>query len=364
MQAISTNNMLLKAAQTEKQANIAFFKTGLNPSNPELSYGYMPSAVDDDVKTNWQISQELQFPTLYLRKKQLSKLQVNREDLLLAAARQDILLQTQLTYIQLTYLDKAIQLAKKRFSDIEKLHQSLKRTMELGDASTLEVRRVNAEMISLKNALLAEETSYQKALQKLKVLNGGISITPTQFNYPTVSIENQESIWNELLKLDPVISGIKVGVEIAKGREKVTKNERLPSINLGYGAEKTDVEHFRGPQVGISIPLWENSNRSKQARLNAQLMQEKVENMLLEANCRLMQEYLDYGMATKALSNLQSEIDLEDNYSLLNKSLNLGQISVLDYLRELEWMYDTEDAIIQAEKVLIEKSVQLTRFRL
>ncbi|KAA6308963.1 hypothetical protein EZS27_039465 [termite gut metagenome] len=40
----------------------------------------------------------------------------------------------------------------------------------------------------------------------------------------------------------------------------------LPSFLAGYMSEKVVGEHFQDITLGISIPLWENKNRVKQAK--------------------------------------------------------------------------------------------------
>lgn len=40
----------------------------------------------------------------------------------------------------------------------------------------------------------------------------------------------------------------------------------LPKFSAGYSLERTLGQKYQGISVGISIPLWENKNRVKQAK--------------------------------------------------------------------------------------------------
>ena len=51
---------------------------------------------------------------------------------------------------------------------------------------------------------------------------------------------------------------------------KLSKSESLPKISAGYMSESVLSESFRGVTMGISLPLWENRNRTSAAILHSQ----------------------------------------------------------------------------------------------
>ena len=47
---------------------------------------------------------------------------------------------------------------------------------------------------------------------------------------------------------------------------KVSKNQWLPHLNVGYASVKTREEHYQGVKIGISVPFW-NARKPKNISL-------------------------------------------------------------------------------------------------
>ncbi|MGL5317725.1 MAG: TolC family protein, partial [Bacteroidales bacterium] len=121
----------------------------------------------------------------------------------------------------------------------------------------------------------------------------------------------------------------------------------LPKITLGYTMEHLADELFQGAIFGVSVPLWENRNQVKQAKARkfasdfrksdvslsqhsyfADLYQQLTQ---LQKNCQLYKE------------TLSSMIDEE----LLLKAYEKGELSLLEYLMELSYYYDTKTKALE-----------------
>ncbi|MBE0673280.1 MAG: hypothetical protein IH591_01340 [Bacteroidales bacterium] len=58
----------------------------------------------------------------------------------------------------------------------------------------------------------------------------------------------------------------RIGLEASGQKVKLEKMSRLPVLEAGYKAETILDQKLLGLHGGITVPLWENRNRIKQAR--------------------------------------------------------------------------------------------------
>lgn len=131
---------------------------------------------------------------------------------------------------------------------------------------------------------------------------------------------------------------------------KLGKLSGLPQISAGYMSELVPESNFRGITLGLSVPLWSNRNRVKQAKaavVAAELQQKDATVQFYE---RLRNQYdrtlglqRTAGEYRKALAEL-------DNTQLLRRALDAGEISLLDYIVELGLYYTTVDEALAAER--------------
>jgi outer membrane protein TolC len=102
--------------------------------------------------------------------------------------------------------------------------------------------------------------------------------------------------------------------------------------------------------VGLSIPLWSNRNRVKQAKT----AQKAAELRALDAKQQFYgQLYVQYqrALGLKELSqSLNKSLDTVNNSKLLRKALDEGQISVHNYLTDVAIYYDAIDQALAAER--------------
>jgi outer membrane protein TolC len=103
----------------------------------------------------------------------------------------------------------------------------------------------------------------------------------------------------------------------------------LPSFSVGYMSEKVVGEHYQGVTVGVSIPLWNNRNRVKQAKaaISAAEMKEQDVSQSLYASLKAQ-----YG-------RVRSLSELADRYN--------GIIASSDQLR---LFYNTVDEALAAQR--------------
>ena len=189
--------------------------------------------------------------------------------------------------------------------------------------------------------------------------NGGI---PFEFNY-TVYNENISEILDTLIfnKLNylPHFLAIQEEVNIAGQEIKLSKSQWLPDFNIGYESESVLNDKFSGIKTGISIPLWQNSKLIKKSKLDFETHQFLLEDKRNQIITETTNKFHLVNTLEKNLSDLQKLIQESENESLLNKSLQLGEISIIEYFIELSYYYEVKDTFLELEKEYFQALAEL-----
>lgn len=351
LQLVEQNNQALKAAGNYNEARKLELQIGLTPDDPEVSYSFQPgnrSELGD--KELFSIAQKLDFPIVYKNRKEVAKEEMSVSDLQYEALRKSILLDAQLTYYDLVYHKKREQYLKKRVANTQKLYKSFNRKMEKGESTILEVNKARLQMTELENQCQMAQAQAEVSQQKLQWLAGNTPINLTTFEYTPEPLIPADSLWTEFQENDSELKIKEARVAVAGKKVKLRKSEGLPIIELGYDSESVQGTTYGGPKVGLSLPLWANKNKVKQARAN-QLWQENFrESERKESYFQLMAQYEQMETLKIAVANYDQHLSDMNNLELLRKSLVLGQISVINYFTEVNYYIAIFDNYLDTEK--------------
>ena len=168
--------------------------------------------------------------------------------------------------------------------------------------------------------------------------------------YENLSFPSLESVLSNIKSKDPEYKGFEAEAQLADQSSRLIKSEMLPDLGVGYEIEKTPSEEFRGVSVGISIPLWGNKSRIKQAKaMSKAAMLETLDNQGLYLS-QIKSLYTETKNSHESYTRLKKAVeDYQADY-LLKKAVMSGEISLIDYYQELEYYYGIEQNFLEAEK--------------
>jgi outer membrane protein TolC len=115
-------------------------------------------------------------------------------------------------------------------------------------------------------------------------------------------------------------------------------------------SEKIVGEHFQGVTVGVSIPLWENKNRIRQAKAQTQAAESMLEDSKIQFFNRLQSLYLKAAALQQSAQKLRQSLTENSNEPFLQKALGAGEISLLNYLLEIEFYYNAVNKVLEVER--------------
>jgi outer membrane protein TolC len=363
LNSVEQNNTTLKALKDNIEAQKLENKTGIYLPNPEVEFNYLwgnPNNIGN--RKDISIRQTFDFPTITGVKKKIADKQNHLLELQYKAERLDILLQTRLYVFDLIYYNALKKELEQRLEHAATLAAGYKNQLEKGEANILEYNKAQLNLATVKGEILSVETERKSILAELKRLNGGIDVLISDSEYRDAVIPDNFDEWfAQAEQRNPVLEYVRQEIELAKSQIALNKAATLPNFYAGFMREKVVGEAYQGISVGISIPLWENKNKVKQAKAALKATETK------QADSRLQfYEYLgNLYEKTKSLQATADEYKLSlsslNNTALLKKALDAGEISLLDYIVEIGLYYNTVNLKLNAEREFQKTFAELRR---
>lgn len=341
LKQVAANNLTLQALVHDNQADVLDIKASNSIGGPSVEYSpFFSKGYSGVAESELVVSQEIDFPTKYAARNKQAKMQHTVGEQLLAKQRRDILLQAQLLCIDLIRLNQTLSMLRERLANSETLLQMYQKRMEAGDANALELNKVKLDCMEVRTLVNEAQGERTSLLQQLRQLNGGkpIDVTDTVLpDYPQIT--NFESYRALALASDADVAVAQTALRAADMNLKLQKNEWLPNISFGYRRNTEQGEGINGFLVGVSFPLYSNSNNVKAARQRRESAELQVAQAQNEAEASLRTNY-------EQLQGLQQVIDhsdvklLQESLTLFAKALQQGEITALVYYVEINSIYE------------------------
>jgi len=366
LSTIERNNKTIIANVQFWEAKKMEYKTGLTPYNPKVDFDYLNgSPVGSGNQTDFAVTQAFDFPTAYIKKKQLSNTQIEQVEFQLISSKQDILLESKIICIELIYRNKFHTEINKRKKNTEKWLSDFQSKLNNGEGNIFDVNKAKLQLIEI-NALFQENVSVINQLNlKLTELNGGQSIvfSDTTFSQ-NLSILDFESLQVEIEASDPVKKYLDQEIVIAQKQIELSKAMALPKLETGYRYQSILGQTFNGIHLGLTIPLWENKNRVKAEQASLIFSDLNLEDHKNEHYYDLMQKYEKQENLKITLAEYDSLFSSSNQIDLLDKSLSIGQISTIEYFMEMTYYYNALNNYLKTEMEYQKALAELYKYKL
>ena len=367
LKSIETNNKSLQANTKMTDAQKLEAQTGKFLANPSVEWEQMwGNRNNPGSEYTLTVKQSLDFPTTYSNKNKLANLKANTIGFQSAAYRQQLLLNAKQTCIEIIYLRKQKSLLDERLANAETMFALYKKRFESGDANQLELNKIQLELLNAQNQSRLNKAALTAAEEQLRNFNGGNSITFDATDYPAgEELINFHQLQAAFMEADPNLKSLTGDQEIANREVKLSRSLTLPKFDVGYkrNAAKDHVAS-NGFMVGVSIPLFENKNTVKKAKAQAEFATASLEDNRLNLKTNLQQLYQQAEALQISRADYAKVLEQQRNIELLNKALNAGQLSVIDYFTELTTIYDSHQSYLDVEKEYHSILAQLYQYKL
>lgn len=362
LDSIEANNTLLRALRSESEASKLQNLAGLTLADPEVEFSYMwgqPSDVPN--KINVGVSQSFDFATLSGAKKRVA----NRQNCIVESDYQQtrlaVLLEAEQTLADLTYYNALIRLYDERIAHLNNHSELLHEALQRGETNIIDVNTADLELKSMTANRRMAEIERDASLSSLIRLNGGKEIIFTNSEMCIIDTSKSFEQWYaEAEQHNPMLGSLRTAIELSKEELSLSKSEGLPSFSVGYINELVKGSNYHGVSVGLSVPLWSNRGKVKAAKASLNASQIRLEDAQMQFYAELQSQYSRVQSLAKLAKDYNDALSRLNNKAALDKALNAGQISVIDYIQEMRLYYDVKTKLMEAQRDLAKAYASLS----
>ena len=352
MAEIERNNTTLATLRqkvvAEKQKNAV--DNGL--PNPSFDFSNTWGNQPQDVPTqNYSVEQEFDWGTITGQRKRTTKSANKVVDLNYQIERQTLLAEAELLIVELTYnnaLCEEIRMREERAAELKDLYE---KKFKAGDADQLELNKVRLNHTSIVAELRKAIADGEAVKENLKRLNGNKDFKYEYSSYANKALPTLAALQNQAKTLAPQMLILNSNIDLETQRLKVSKSEAFPNLKLGYAGSNAKDIRTNALTIGIDLPLWGNDRRRmKQQKAELAVAKLEKQDMETQINATLTRQYKNAISLYQISEQLKKELQINEDITILDKALSAGKLSLIEYLNEIMFYYDTRTQSIEAER--------------
>jgi outer membrane protein, heavy metal efflux system len=364
--SIHKNNKTIQANVQYWESRKLYFKTGLSPENPQVEYDYLIGTPENaGNQTEITAFQSFDFPSTYIKRKQLSNHQIAQTEKYIISKRQTVLLEAKLVCIELVYRNKLTKELIQRKGNMETILKSFETKLDKGDGNILDVNKSLLQLITINNEYQENISALNQLNDRLVSLNGGNAIDFSDTVYFEVSeIPSFEILETQIEEADPYRHILEYEKTIAQKEMELSRALSYPKFEVGYHYQGILGQNYNGFHSGITIPLWENKNTVKAKKHKMLFADLELQDHRNEHYYEIKQLYEKYTNLKITLSEYQRTLHNLNSTYLLNKSLSSGHISTIEYFMEMNYYATAWNTYLKIEKEYYQTIAELYKFEL
>ncbi|MBN8679226.1 MAG: TolC family protein [Chitinophagales bacterium] len=366
LRQIEINNPAIRTERQRVEAVAKEYQTGIWLYDPQISYDWLKGFPNSAGNQNdLTVMQPFDYPTAYARRSKLAGLKTGQLTFESQSLRQSVLLEAKRTSIQLIYLNKRRAELSRRLRDAEEFLANYQKKYEARDATALDLNKARHQVVNLKAELKLLEAEASERLTSIAALNGGAAIAVTDTLYPVLdALPVFDSLAQVIAMSDPGLQFLQAQQQVGAAQVSLTRALNLPKMEVGYRYQGILGQNFHGLHLGLSVPLWENKNRLAQQQLQSAYYAGQLESRSSERFYDVKRLYEKYQNLQVGLDEYRQNLLSLNNMDLLDKALQAGQITTLEYFVEQSLLYESWDRLLELEREVAVALVELTKYKL
>lgn len=349
---IASNNLTLQALEHQVTARGYESMAAISLPDPEVEFALLAGSPSEiGVRKDISISQGFDVATLSGARKAVALGENELLKLQWKATRRDILSEARNLIAETVCRNALIAEYSRRATLAESMAEALKASLDKGAATVIDYNKAVLSLSEARAALNTVVIERESFIRRLAALNGGESIEVCVLSMdPEMIPEDFESWFDEASQTSSTLAYVRQATELSKDKLSLARSESMPSMSLGYMAELVPGSNFRGVKMGVSVPLWSSSRRVRSAKYEIQAAEAEAADAAASYRMEAESAYAT-AMGLKKISDDYAQILSHcDNSVYVQKAYELGQISLLEYLVELDMYYDAVTRSIEADR--------------
>lgn len=346
---VGENNLTLKALQQQLDAGADANLAEARLEGPEVEFGYL-FGEDGRRRHDFGVSQSFDFGALTGARKRLALGQNELLALEYRASRRDILTQARKLVYRIINCNALIAEYTHRADNARAVEQAYRSGYEKGEFSVIDYRKAAVGLAEAEGTLRLCEVERDGLLAELKNLNGGEDIVITACEQETVLLPGSFGLWLEQASgKSSALEYVRTSTSNSEKQLKLSRSEAFPSLSVGYKSEVVPGEGFRGVSVGVSIPLWSAGKKISSAKKQLEAAHLAEQDALVQFRTNAENLYEKAASLAESAAGYALLTDSDEGLRDLQKALDSGQMSLLDYMNEISYFYSSRELALQTQ---------------
>lgn len=351
LQQIKLNNTQLKALNAEIEAQTADIKSSNNLSDPTIDGAYLFGVGSIGDKWELGVSQEFDWPGIYSARGKVNKARIEALAQSYAQKQIQIFSEARNICLEIICLNRRIKFENNILANLDSLYDKSLKGLEYGEISILDTNKLKIERLGVTQSIAGNKALLQAKIKQLEGLNGNIPLNDVASlsDYPEQQLHSLDEYLSQMKASDPQLRQISSEIEASNKQISVTRMQNLPKFSLGYRHVNEIGDHFNGVGVGLSIPVFENRGKNKAAKAQAIASQLSFDDVISTRTAEITASHQKAVAVHQQLDGYRDALLKCNNIEILDKALYGGQISLINYLLELRYFIEAQNALIDIE---------------
>lgn len=336
---IVSNNPDVESAMANARAETSSLASENNLSDPEIEGDYLIGPSSANNRWGVSISQSFDWPGVYKARSMANATASNAYNLMAASTRLEK--RFEITNGLIDYVNEAknIKLLEEVLHNLDTLYKSYEKGYSHGEFTILDVNTLKIERVRVIGQLRQWNSRHEDTMRSLSMLNGGNDCAPLVKEldeYPIVRLKDLEYYLSSVEK-DPLIKSNSEMTNYSNDMARVASLSKYPGFSIGYTHNYEEGMHFNGITVGVTIPVFSQRHKVQAAKDRA--LAYETANMAYRVNrtSKVAAAYSRVNSLNEDISLLGPIFETTDNMTILKKSLDGGQISILSYIEGMNY---------------------------
>lgn len=361
LEQVVSHSYNVEAAQSQRDAELAESEVQKALPDPEVEFNYLWGQTSEvGNRTDFRITQTIDFATLSGKKAALAGSLKELAELRYDAHIVQLVRQTRSLCAEIAYYNAVIGAMEEYLVDIQTLNSALAKKEEMGEGTVFDLGKAKMLLASVKTSIAGDKVERLLLLTSLRQLAGDPELDYTECQYQTEEILGDFQTWcQDVVAENPAVRSFDLEVQVAGEQLAIEKSAWVPNLNVGYMSELGLTDRYRGLTIGVSVPLWSNASKVRSAARQQSYANARQNQAKLAICAQLAALWEETQAYRQAASESWALLEAADNRQLMLKAVLAGEISMLDYIVDLESYYNLLQQTLEIEKNYNQASIRL-----
>ena len=355
---VDGNNTIL-AGEASISAALESARAENTLEGPEIEFEHLWASGSSDKKWNIGVTQEFAWPGLYSARSAAARADAEASRLVLLGVKADKALAAKQLIIDLVNAHARLEYYTDVRTNLDRIAALVQKSYDLGEATILDLRKTKLALIDSDRALTDIRADIATLRSSLEGLGAALPEGDAVFGaYPVQDCSRPTRETDALLY---AIHDAETAASAAKS--KAVRFEAWPTLAVGYRHAFEESQHFNGLSVALRLPSFSQGKRRRAAALEA-------EALSMETSARIVEETAEnsglYSAAVALAAGMERyrELSGDNSYlSLLAKAYDGGELTVIDYLNEVNLFTGARLNYLDLEYRYNQTLARLNRYR-